>query len=188
LKGKTKILFEGVPVRNVYLVVLHFLNDGNIPITASDFENPLTIKFGDTTRILSAEFVKTIPQALRPKYDVRTNSIEIHPILLNSTDAFLLKLLLSEFDSVIQVEGRIKGVKEVGRTSFTASTDRLNKLMGWCSAGGLIMLFVALFTSSGWIATVAGALIVTTFLLDANVKKRKKHVDFGSTIKSTQEH
>jgi hypothetical protein len=186
LKGKTKILFEDVPVKNVYLVVLHFLNDGNISITATDFESPLLIHFSESTKILSAELVKTIPQNLRPQYEVGQSKIEIHPMLFNGMDAFLLKLLLSEFDGVIHVEGRIKGVKEIRQTSFATSTARLDKLMGWCSAGGLILLLVGIFFLSGWLLTIASMLIAITFLLDANVKKRKNHIDFRSNVKGAK--
>jgi hypothetical protein len=185
LKGKTKILFENVPVQNVYLVVLHFLNDGNIPITASDFESPLFINFSDATKILSVELVKTIPQDLKPKYDVSTSKIEIHPILFNGMDAFLLKFLLSEFDGVIHVEGRLKGVKEIRQTSFTASIARLDKFNGWCAAMGLILLSVGIMTLSVWLLIIASTLIATTFILDANVKKRKKHIDFSSNVKGS---
>jgi hypothetical protein len=38
LEGKIQILFEGQIVKKVNLLVLKIINNGNLPITSSDFE------------------------------------------------------------------------------------------------------------------------------------------------------
>ena len=114
IKGKVKILYNDTSVKQVHLLILEILNDGNVPITTSDFETPLIFDFGENTRILSVEIIKTEPANLKPEIlGTSENNISLKPLLLNSKDSIQLKFLLAQFEGIKEVNARINGVKEV---------------------------------------------------------------------------
>jgi hypothetical protein len=141
IKGKIQILYDGTSVQKVHLLILHIMNDGNVPIIKSDFESPLTFEFGENTRILSAELIKTEPANLKPEFwgSPSESNISLEPLLLNSKDSIQLKLLLAQFEGIKEVGARINGVREVKDFRI-----RKKVLAGFGFAYGLIILIAAL--------------------------------------------
>ncbi len=114
IAGKLQILFQNQPVREVYLVVLRLFNAGNIPITSSDYERNISITFGGKARVLTAEVSETEPENLDAEISIKSlSSIELKPTLLNPGDSITIKILVSDFEGNIQVDGRIVGVKQI---------------------------------------------------------------------------
>src|SRR5436305_3835778 len=70
IKGSLQVLFNGEPIENVHLFLVKFINDGNVPIAAGDYERQLTIIFTDDSKIISAECVQTIPSNLSPTISI----------------------------------------------------------------------------------------------------------------------
>lgn len=117
IKGKLKIVYENVPVQDVHLLVMKIENSGNVPITSSDFEEPLTFSFGETTQILSAETTDVVPRTLKPIISIKdSNKIILEPTLLNGKDNFVVKLLLAQYNKYILPEARIIGVGEIRKS------------------------------------------------------------------------
>jgi hypothetical protein len=171
IKGKVQILFEGSVVQNVYLILLHILNDGNTAIVSSDYEFPLTFEFGETSQILSAEVVKTSPNKLEPQFTLRKNSVEFTPLLLNSGDSIVFKLLLAQYEGELSVRARIMGVAEVKQVSI--SVDRLRRNGGWSLLAGIILVFSVKIT--GAVGAIAGIiLILAGFWLAGMADDRQK--------------
>jgi hypothetical protein len=110
IKGKLKILYEDNPIENVHLLLVRFFNSGNIPITAGDYERPLTLSFGDGTAILSAEYVKASPDSLKVQLETEANVVTVKPILMNGGDSFTTKVLLGQYSGTFDVDARIVGV------------------------------------------------------------------------------
>ena len=121
IKGRIQITFEGKPIQNLSLLVLRIVNDGTIPVTSSDFEEPLSFSFGDDAIILSAEITDVVPRTLKPTLDVDKNHIVLRPLLLNSRDTVSIKLLFTQYAGSIQPYGRIVGVNEVTKVSEAQS-------------------------------------------------------------------
>jgi hypothetical protein len=176
IRGKVQILFEGLPVQNVHLVILHILNDGNIAITSSDYEVPLTFQFGEKTQILSAEIIRTTPDTLKPEFSLMKNSIEFHPTLLNSGDTILFKVLLAHYEGNVTVNARIMGVAEVKQVSI--SVDRLNKISALGFLLGIVLFFSVKFTGAGGIYIGAALMVASmTISLMADVRQKRNRVD-----------
>jgi hypothetical protein len=121
LKGQIEILFNKTPVRDIHLLVVKFMNDGDVPILRKDFDEPIKISFRKDTRILSAEIIECLPESFQPELMTETMPLYIIPTLINPQDSFTIKFLLSEFDGTMNVTGRVAGIKTI-RKAFTIST------------------------------------------------------------------
>ena len=112
IKGNIKIVFDGNPIQNMTLIVLEVVNNGNVPITSSDFERSLTFSFGTST-VVSSEIIRKQPTSLSPELHIGQGQIELKPMLLNSKDSVTIKVLVSEYVGVIDADARIVGVRKV---------------------------------------------------------------------------
>lgn len=115
IKGKLQILLNGKPVENVHLLSIRFINDGNVPIIADDYERPLSVTFEGEPNILSTEFVSGSPDKLTITLKVDKNALEIEPVLMNSGDFFSIKILIGQYSGKYDIDYRIVGVKTVRR-------------------------------------------------------------------------
>lgn len=124
IKGKLQITLDGIAVQDVHLVLLRFWNNGNTPITKSDFdEEPLKISLPNGTKILSVKVVEKKPGTLQPKLILTSpNEFMIKPLLLNKQDHFTIKFLAAEYANNLSVQARIVGVKDVKRISSIIAT------------------------------------------------------------------
>ena len=114
IKDRLKILLDKKPVEDINMIVFQIINDGDISIRVSDFENPLTINFDEKLKIISAEILETKPPNISPVFSVEVNSIKIEPLLLNQNDFISIKVLCTGHSKDnIQVLSRIEGVKEI---------------------------------------------------------------------------
>lgn len=66
IRGKLKVSYEDIPVQNLKLLLLKFINTGNLPIATGDFERPLSISFDSEAKILSSEVIASSPSDLSP--------------------------------------------------------------------------------------------------------------------------
>lgn len=141
IKEKLKILYDGEPVEGVFIILLNIRNAGNIPIVAQDFYDPIYFKFDDKANILSAEISETNPRDLDIQIKINGPIIIIKPVLLNSGDSILLKVIVCNYnyDSKLEVGGRIVGVKTI--KEYPESRARTIK---FGMLGGLIMMFAGL--------------------------------------------
>ncbi len=112
IQGRLQIVYEGVAIQNIHLLKLEILNDGNVPITPTDFVEPLN--FETDGKILSAEIIETAPNTFAPKLNVGEHSILIEPTLFNSKDSLSIKLFVDRYKK-LDAKARIVGVREVKR-------------------------------------------------------------------------
>jgi hypothetical protein len=113
IRGKLAVSYENTPVKNVQLLLLKIANLGNLPITRTDFEQTLSIRFGPAAKILSHEIVESAPRDLSPKISLQSNELILEPLLLNPNDHVTVKCLVSEHDGEVTVSGRIIGVARI---------------------------------------------------------------------------
>jgi len=118
IKNGLQILFNDRPVRQVHLVLVRIFNSGNMPIPSKDYEQPISLGFGEQSRILTAEITEKNPGDLPALIDHEEGRVKLEPTLLNQGDAITLKMLVNEYDN-ITVEGRIVGVKKIERSTRT---------------------------------------------------------------------
>jgi hypothetical protein len=87
VREKFKMTYEGIPVENVYLIIIRFANNGNLPILVSDFDSELKFSFGENAHVISAEVINPSRKNVRPKLNIAKTAVGVQRLLLNSKDA-----------------------------------------------------------------------------------------------------
>jgi hypothetical protein len=133
IRGKLQILLNGKPVEDVHLLSIKFINQGNVPIAASDYEKPLTITFTGSSQILSSEYLSASPASLAPQQTIQEQRITFEPILLNGGDYFSTKILLGEYSGAFDIDARILGVKSIDRATNKRAKAQLSNPLVYVS-------------------------------------------------------
>lgn len=110
---RIEVLFDGKPAKNVSLLIIKIINNGNAPIVSSDFEVPLSFCFTEDAEVISAEINQSSENSLKPKVTFSPNKITIEPILLNVKDNFSVKALISNYENDFEINTRIIGVNKI---------------------------------------------------------------------------
>lgn len=113
IKDKVKILYDEKQVINVHLISIRFINNGNQPISIDDYAKPITINYNNPISVLTCEVLEQYPENLDVVIAKESRYIKIDPLLLNSNDSFVIKVLASDFSGDLIVSARIKGVKKL---------------------------------------------------------------------------
>ena len=119
VSNRIQIVFDHVPVPNVKFAVVKIANPGNIPIDKSDFERPLSLRFGDGTaksNILTAQLLNTHPNNLGATYKISGDTVTLDPLLLNPSDTITVKVIYTGQSENMNLDARIVGVSEVTGT------------------------------------------------------------------------
>lgn len=143
LDQKLEVRYEGIPVKDVSVLLVRISNTGNQPVTALDVERPIAIMTGIASKILSVAVVEVEPPSLRPIIVLSESSVSIEPILLNVQDSITLKLITSDLDDVT-LDGRIAGVSKFHRNDHPDAVRRRRFAIAGLSLtmlGGGIMYF-----------------------------------------------
>ncbi len=133
LEGRLQVLYEGQPAQNICLLFIRLFNSGNVPIPASDYERKISLSIGTSSKILSGVVTNVYPKNLAIDISIEENRVTLQPILLNSKDSVTLKLLVSDFNANITVDGRIVGVKSITKSNQTHRLETLLTLFAWAS-------------------------------------------------------
>lgn len=113
IKGRLQVLFDEKPVENIYLIIINFINSGNLPIKSADYESPVNLNFNEDVQLLTAEVIDTNPKTLEVSAKIEGTKVLLKPTLLNENDSITIKVLVNQFDGNFSVGGRIIGVKEI---------------------------------------------------------------------------
>lgn len=167
LEGRLKVLFDENPVKNVHLFVLRVVNNGNVPITPSDFERPLSLVFGENSNVLSAQVTETSPKNLKIELTTQRDRITFVPLLLNQKDSITVKLLVSDYKGPLVADARITGVRDVvplregqWRTPIVAFVGMITMVLGVLWGGG-----EDLFNASKFIASTKESVGLAVFFV-----------------------
>ena len=125
-KGDLQVLFAGKPVQYVQLIILKIINSGNVPIKSTDYERPIYLKLGEKALILTAKVTEKNPSSLETPINNEGTRVVLEPTLMNEGDSFTIKMLVNQFDDQITVDGRIKGVKDIQKTTASKVQFSLN--------------------------------------------------------------
>ena len=125
LEGRLQVLYEGHPARDICLLVVKLFNSGNVPISAADYERPLSLGTGISSKILSGVVTDVDPENLAASIDIEESRVILRPILLNSKDSVTLKLLVSDFGGNVAIDGRVLGVKSISKAGQTTGYQAL---------------------------------------------------------------
>jgi hypothetical protein len=115
---RVEIRFRSRRVKNVNLLIFKLINSGHKAITPDDYIEPVVLRFGGDSRILSASVVHTKPSDIKRSFaEVVANSggneLSFPPALLNSGDWIKVNILVSDFQGPMTVSGRVIDVTEI---------------------------------------------------------------------------
>lgn len=167
LAGRFQILFEGKRVKEVQMVVVRITNSGNVPITTTDYERPVSLDLGDKAEVLGADVTDTKPDGLEVSIGVKERRrVVLNPSLLNPNDSITLKLLVSAYQGSLTVSGRIVGVRQIRIRGKGKEAVRF-LLLAWVAAGVVALGTDVLRTLPRWVAWIL--LILTLIILNAAI-------------------
>lgn len=121
-ESKLQVFYEGKIVLQPHLAVLKIQNSGNTSIIEADYAEPVEISFDQGLQLVAAEVINVDPVNLKPSIDVSNNKITLSPLLLNKGDCLEIKAITDKPFKVINVTGRIIGVKRI--TEFASMKRR----------------------------------------------------------------
>lgn len=112
IQGKIQVLYDGEEVKNVHLLTIRFVNNGNQSISSADYERPVSIEVNSEAKILTHEVINESPENLGLSVFLDGRKLIFSSVLINAKDSFSIKALISDFKEVY-IDGRINGVKSV---------------------------------------------------------------------------
>jgi hypothetical protein len=110
---RIRVFYEDQKIKDLHLVLIGIVNDGNREIKKEDFVEPLALVFNSTAEIVDIKIEDRYPENLAVAYNKKAqNKLEIGLDLVNPRDWFILKILISKY-SDFGVNARISGVGEI---------------------------------------------------------------------------
>ncbi len=144
LSEHVTVKYDEVNVARLRLLAIRFRNDGNVPISSRDFEEPLTIALELGSKILSITCSEQRPEALRIDASAEENVATVKPVLLNRGDQFALQLIVGDSVQMPKVGGRILGVPELKNRPLDSSRTALKDALSHGLASAAVALVAAL--------------------------------------------
>jgi len=105
------VVYQGETISDPWLLTLRISNDGELPIVATDIEEPLTIIVENAT-LLRCEVTTQEPGNLSVTAEVSAQSVVVRHGLLNPRDGFSLDVLADGKPGVPIATSRISGIAE----------------------------------------------------------------------------
>lgn len=150
--GKLQILFDSRPVEKGKLMFVWVSNSGNLPITADEYERPLSLNFPPATEVLTAEAVDTDPSSLKVIPKIEGKKVVLPCLLLNGGDSIILRIMVSKHEGGMTVDGRISGVKDIQEVHEAIVKPRIAALIGM----GLVILSFGTISTADAIPSFLG--------------------------------
>lgn len=133
-----KISVNDEPVAEVTVVLVRIRNAGNTPLTASDFESPISLAFGANAKVLYAEVAESNPAGLDVPATFFDNVVQFEKQLLNPGDTYSCRILVQDSIGKYAVSGRVVGVRQIE----TSKSPRVGPSIA--VVAGLLVAIVAL--------------------------------------------
>lgn len=111
--SRVRVTLDGSPVPGIRLSVFRVVNDGDLPVSTSDYEVPIRFVFGQGS-VIEAGKGDSAPPQLPFTISFDGSSVRLSPLLLNPGDSVSFSVLArSDIESEWYIEGRIIGVKSI---------------------------------------------------------------------------
>lgn len=108
-----EIRLNGELVESASVVVVRITNSGNRPITAEEFERPVTLRFEEGATVLHAEISEPSPNGLIVATNSEGRELQIEKCLLNPGDTFLCRALVRDSGGRYEPSARVVGMKDI---------------------------------------------------------------------------
>jgi len=118
-----EVKFNGDVLESASVIVVRITNSGNQPITAEEFERPVTLIFEEGAAVLHAEISEPSPKGLVVATSSQGRELQIERCLLNPGDTFLCRALVRDSKGRYEPAARVVGMKDI-ETSRAVSIAR----------------------------------------------------------------
>ena len=119
-----KLTVDTKKVNNIRFITLRIRNTGNMPIEQDDYNKALWFLpkvVIDNGNLIDAQVAGTQPEGISTSTTIDDEGrVAITNTLLNSGDSIFINILLSDYQEIIKVNGRVSGVKEIKPELFVA--------------------------------------------------------------------
>lgn len=142
-----EVTVDGVLLKSPYISVFELSNDGEKPISSSDFEAPLEIRLGEGATVSRAQVTATNPKDVEATLTWEAQSLKIKPLLLNPRDVVAISILTSGKKPEFTTRARIAGISAVPIEDSAGKPTKTRTAMLFFAA---LLLFIASdITNSG---------------------------------------
>jgi len=146
IKEKISITYDGKKADHIRLILVKFINQGNIPIVKTDYESEIQIVFADSVNIVDAEISEKKPSNIDIAIKKNQNSIFLTPSLLNPGDYYTVRIILDSKKSDFQVLSRIAGIDKIDEVIKKEPTSFMNNMTGLMALTILPLIFIAVYS------------------------------------------
>lgn len=108
-----QVLVDGVDLADPYLSVLQFANDGEIPVSATEFEAPLEVHVDSDRKVIRVRVSETSPKDVIANISTEAQTLKLMPTLLNPKDSITVAILTTGGTPTFSSRARIKGISTV---------------------------------------------------------------------------
>jgi len=166
IQSEVNVTFNHISINDAHLIVLRIWNSGRVPILENDYRGPIRFDLGTFAKILNIGILDTKPNNLKPKISYDSNNIILNPVLLNSQDSIILKVLASTVNTnQFQVKGRIVGISKLPELKQQKTNLRNNRLepismatiAGLCLFNAIMLIYSYVVYKDPLIATIFGS-------------------------------
>lgn len=176
-KDRIRIYYDDEQIEQAQLVEVRISNSGNVPILASEFEQPLSLRFGDRAAPLTAEVSSSAPAELGAEVFIQEHAVTLRPLLLNPGDELTLKIFVRNLMGRVVCQSRIVGVSHLTDAGREVQRSPLAQFMAEPIIASLIAILTTivaliLFLSTGTLGRLVDsepsrpASVNTLFVLD----------------------
>jgi len=130
VRDRLQVLLDDNPIDDLYLLIIRYQNSGNVSLVTEDFDSDIIMDLNEKAQIISNEIIETIPDDL--EYTIRGggNQLRLTPKLFNEGDSITVKVLISDFENILRVHGRIVGVSQIKMREWDPALYRRTRIIG----------------------------------------------------------
>jgi len=108
-----QVLVDGVDLADPYLSVLQLANEGEMPVSATEFEAPLEVHVDSDRKVIRARVSETSPKDVIANISTEVQTLKLMPTLLNPRDSITVAILTTGGIPTFSSKARIKGISTV---------------------------------------------------------------------------
>lgn len=113
ITSDVSVTYRGENVKNVHLIQVRILNNGNEHVSKEDFIKPITFEFNSQVKIMDMKADDKNPEDMQVTFHIEAdNIVEVTPNLTNPGEWFVTKFLVAEYES-FRLSTRIMGIKSL---------------------------------------------------------------------------
>ncbi len=117
LPDRLQVLFEGEPVRSLYVLRAHLFNSGNVPITSQDVLSPVEFTFSQDATLLSCLVERSTPEQPEVHLATQPNAAQLEFDVLEPGCDVPMLFTYTGSESKPVVTARIEGIRALREIS-----------------------------------------------------------------------